>query len=391
MRVCHIWHAFPPLTVGGVEQYILTLSNHLAQAHPEMTFLLITDNTMHPLLQTRKIPQTEKYGNLTVHRFGPNFLSASRGLYYKALHRSSGYIERHLTRKLYTQMANNQEVAKSDVFHIHGLWDLQYPTVGLRLSQHFGKPLIVSLHGEHVGSEFYYSMPLQKTEFTSILQHATFITTYSQSVHNTLEAMGFRGKTGLIPNFVSTQNFKRPPVTLESKPGNRVTMVCRLDPFKDPITAVQAFALVVDKDPTAKLQIIGDGPLYSTIKKLIDELNLEASVYLAGQHTDVRPFLWNNDIFLTGNAFVSILEAWSAGLAVVATNGETSGKLISNGKNGVVVQPQNPQKLAAALLQVMQNPTYRESIVKNGLETVGIYDITSVGKQFLDIYRSVTP
>jgi glycosyltransferase involved in cell wall biosynthesis len=388
MRVCHVWHNFLPLEMGGVERYILTLSDYLGGKYPELQFSLITDKTAYPFFRRVKIPKHEQISRIDVNRVGPNLLSAARDVYFKLFHQNSSLIEHQLTKKLFHETANIQNIAQSDVFHIHGLWALQYPALGLWLSRHFNKPLVVSLHGDTVGTEFFYSMPLQKKEFAAILHQASAITTYSETVLATLAQMGLSSKSWLIPNFVDTQHFKRPVSFGDAGAGTRVVMVCRLDPFKDPLTAVQAFEHVIKDKPEATLQIVGDGPLYEPLKSLIGELHLENSVFLMGKHADVRPFLWNSDVMLTGNAFLSVLEAWSAGTAVVAADKETTGKLISQGKNGVLVKPKAPKELASALLQVMNDSRYRGRLVRNGFETVNSYDVSCAGEKFLGIYCS---
>jgi glycosyltransferase involved in cell wall biosynthesis len=390
MRICHVWHSFQPWTMGGVERYILTLSNYLSGSYPEIQSLLITDNTEYPYFKSRKLPKHEQFEHLGVYRFGPNSLSVCRGFHYRIRHHDSQRLVRMLTSKLYKEMANTPEVASSDIFHVHGLWGSQYPTVGLQLSQRFNKPLVVSLHGDSVGTEYPHSMPLEKSTFANMLTKASAITTYSQTVLASLHKMGFKHKSYLIPNFINTAHFKRPFIADNSSAGKRVVMVCRLDPFKDPLTAVEAFALVAKVEPKATLQIVGDGPLFEPMKRLIEELGLENNVFLMGQHVDVRPFLWGNDIFLTGNAFLSVLEAWSAGLGVVAANGETTGKLIDDGKNGLLVQPKNPQQLASALLQIMRDKPCREAFVKRGFETAVSYDISNSGEKFFEIYDSIS-
>jgi glycosyltransferase involved in cell wall biosynthesis len=373
--------------MGGVEQYILALSNFLCDQQHEIKFSLITDNTMYPFFKAREIPKYEIFDHLEIYRFGPNLLSVLRGMYFKLLRHESERLERRLTRKLCKEMAKNKKIADSDIFHVHGLWDFQYPTVGCWLSKRFNKPLVVSLHGDMVGSEFLYSMPIESEKSLEILTQASAITTYSQRVFSALEKIGLGEKSHLIPNFVNTKNFQRPQIhDKRQNPG--VVMICRLDPFKDPLTAIDAFRLVVKEVPETTLEVVGDGPLYQPIKDRISELGLEKSIFLRGKQFDVRPFLWSNDILITGNAFLTVLEAWSAGLAVIAAKEETTGKIITDGKDGVLVEPRNPQKLANALLHVLRNRDFHDVLVQNGFRTVTSYDIGPVSAKILGLYLS---
>jgi hypothetical protein len=47
--------------MGGVERYILTLSNFLGDTYPNVTFSLATDKTTKALWHVRKIPKTQTY------------------------------------------------------------------------------------------------------------------------------------------------------------------------------------------------------------------------------------------------------------------------------------------------------------------------------------------
>jgi glycosyltransferase involved in cell wall biosynthesis len=214
--------------------------------------------------------------------------------------------------------AARSSVAKSaDIFHIHGIWgDLEYVNLGVYLSQHFHKPLVVTLHGGFVGDAVLGGMPLETPAVKNILNNYTdAITTYSKEVLSVLERMGLGEKSHLITNFVDTAQFKNINAS-PIKNGDTVIYVGRLEPLQTPELLVEAFKQVNARIPNAKLHIVGYGRLYENIKGLIHEFGLDGTVSLMGKQTDVRKFLWNSDIFVATNfGYIASLEAWSAGLA----------------------------------------------------------------------------
>ena len=120
------------------------------------------------------------------------------------------------------------------------------------------------------------------------------------------------------------------------------------------------------------------------------DLNLEDTVFLMGKQTDVPKFLWNSDIFIATNfGYIATLEAWSAGLAVVAPDFGIMAETITNGENGLLVQPQNPQALANAIIGLLRDKPLREKLAFNGAQTVQDYDIRSVAPKMAQVYRSV--
>ncbi len=90
--------------------------------------------------------------------------------------------------------------------------------------------------------------------------------------------------------------------------------------------------------------------MFETLKLMIKELGLEDSVTMTGKQTDVRKFLWNSDIFVATNfGYIATLEAWAAGLAVVAPRFGVMKETVSHLSNGLLFEPNNADDLAANL------------------------------------------
>lgn len=388
-RICHIWHFFPPIEFGGVERYILSLSDFMSKQDQNMHFLMITDKAAYvPLIRALKTSRCQQINSLEVHRLGPNFTSVLRSASCKLFHEPPKIFSSMLTANLYMEAIRISGIDEVDVFHVHGFWQSLYPTLGLLLSQHFNRPFVVTLHGDSVDQSNPYSMPLTAQPTLDVLRRANVITTYSQETFNVLHELGLDKKTRLIPNFVDTQSFKRPLLSGKGS-GKRVVMVTRLSKPKDPITAIRAFAQVRKKQPQATFKIVGYGPLFKYATRLIHDLNLDNVVTLVGLKSDVRKFLWDSDIAIgTKGSYLTTLESWAAGLAVIAPDLGIMKEIVSNGENGLLVPPGDVNQLASAILSLMRNGDLFSKIATNGELTVKKHDIRAVTSSINNIYDS---
>lgn len=389
MHVCHVWERFWPIEIGGLERYIMGLTSYLAKSE-KIDFSLITGRTKI-LLLTKKIKKTEDAGYLKVYRLGPRPIDLINSLFIYALGSQPKFINNAKLSSLY-QEAKKWKIAKSaDIFQVHGIWgDLEYIKLGVYLSEYFNKPLVLTLHGGFVGNALYGGMPLETPEVKDILfNHTAAITTYSKEVLSKLEEMGLGKKCHLITNFVDTLHFKNPSAS-SSPSGDTVIYVGRLEPVTNPALAIHAFKHVNKEFPDAKLQVIGYGSLFETLKQLVKDLNLESTVSFMGKQTDVRKFLWKSDIFVATNfGYIASLEAWSAGLAVVAPDFGILKETVNHGDNGLLVPPGDSERLGAAISSLLRDKELKKNLALSGAQTVKSYDIRAVAPQMSDVYRSV--
>jgi glycosyltransferase involved in cell wall biosynthesis len=102
-----------------------------------------------------------------------------------------------------------------------------------------------------------------------------------------------------------------------------VGTVGRLSEQKDPITLLRAFKRVVAERPSARLLMVGDGPLRAQVEQCVTDLALGAVVHLVG--ADHEPGHWYSsmDLFALSSQWEGLprvaLEAAASGLPVVST------------------------------------------------------------------------
>ncbi len=87
---------------------------------------------------------------------------------------------------------------------------------------------------------------------------------------------------------------------------------------------------------------------------------------------------------------IVVLEAWSAGLAVVATRVGGLGELVSDGVNGLLVPPADGPALAAAVAGLLTDEPRRRTLASAGLEEVrSRYTWPAVTARLEGLYREI--
>ena len=136
--------------------------------------------------------------------------------------------------------------------------------------------------------------------------------------------------------------------------------VARLDPVKDQATLLRAVRLIVDKDPSFSLDVVGDGPARSELEALRAELRLERHCRFHGFQDDVRPFLAQADVFVLTSISegipLTLLEAMATGLPGIATDVGGNREIIVPGETGYLVPVRSPTAFAEAVLRLMAEP-----------------------------------
>jgi len=123
---------------------------------------------------------------------------------------------------------------------------------------------------------------------------------------------------------------------------------------------IEAWPAVLVQHPEARLWIVGEGPHRSALEARMSRLGLYGRVALAGAFDAVDDFLTAADLFvlpsLEEGMSLALLEAMAAGLPVVATDIPGNRQLVADGRQGVLVPPGSPPRLAAALRRLLDQP-----------------------------------
>jgi glycosyltransferase involved in cell wall biosynthesis len=131
----------------------------------------------------------------------------------------------------------------------------------------------------------------------------------------------------------------------------------RLDPVKNFKFLLDVFEYCHEIDRTAKLLIVGDGPERQKIEQLSRQKNIHTGLVMVGQRLEVLPYLRAGDVFLltslTEQMPLTIMEAMSVGLPVIASDVGEIRNIIDDGKDGFLRNIcDGPEGFATALLKL---------------------------------------
>jgi glycosyltransferase involved in cell wall biosynthesis len=132
---------------------------------------------------------------------------------------------------------------------------------------------------------------------------------------------------------------------------------------------ISAIAFVRGQGYTIKCDIFGEGPEKISLKKMIDSNGLSESVNLKGvsdQIDKILPQYYALAIPSRRESFGLVaLEAYQAGIPVIASDIPGLQEVVVNGKTGVLFEEGNVRSLANALLCIINNDEHGEYLVQN--------------------------
>lgn len=148
--------------------------------------------------------------------------------------------------------------------------------------------------------------------------------------------------------------------------------VARLVPQKGLDVLIEAMKAVGEAVPNARLLIAGDGPERSALERLARELGVEDRVSLLGHRGDIAPLMRRAWLLVhparwEGFGLV-LLEAMRAGLPIVATNVSAIPEIVVAGVTGRLVPPDEPNLLAEAVIEALNDERFRRQAGARGHE-----------------------
>ncbi|HHL72461.1 MAG TPA: glycosyltransferase [Bacteroidetes bacterium] len=195
-------------------------------------------------------------------------------------------------------------------------------------------------------------------------------------------AIGFDvEKIGVVENGVDLEKFKlesngRDFKSLVGLPPETPVFgsVGRIVHVKNYPLLLRAAKKVFQQMPEARLLMIGAGPMYTDLRQLAKELDIEDNVIFMRWRKNVLDYLRAMDIFVLSSfsegMSISILEAMASSLPVIATDVGGNPELVLDGETGLLVPSDNDEEMAAAILTLLRDPEKRKRFAAAGRKRV---------------------
>ncbi len=191
---------------------------------------------------------------------------------------------------------------------------------GLLLKLRFGVPLQVQIHTDFYNKYFIKTSLLNFIRFFIahiVLPYADNVRAVSQKVARSVSDLC--GQIFVLPIFQDMQDTIKP----KEKFNGKIVAISRLEPEKDLVTAIDAFARLLSKHQEARFTIVGDGSERKKLEAKVKSLNLTGKIEFVGWKDNVKHFLESADIFLSTSKYegygLSMVEAGVFGLPMVLT------------------------------------------------------------------------
>lgn len=169
--------------------------------------------------------------------------------------------------------------------------------------------------------------------------------------------------------------------------------VGRLVPWKGFDTLIELTRSMKKSHPTLRLYIVGSGPDEERLKTITKALKMEKSVIFTGSVSKekVYEYIHSANIFILNTSYEGfshqLLEVAALGTPIVTTNIGGNPELITNEKNGLLVEPDNKKALEEATLKILNNWIFRDKLIENGKEKVKEFGISRCINELIKILQ----
>jgi len=171
-----------------------------------------------------------------------------------------------------------------------------------------------------------------------------------------------------------------------------IGIVARLVPIKGHTYFFKAAKLVSQEFPSAKFIVVGDGELRSELMDLVVDLGIKDKVIFCGFRRDLSNIYADLDMVVLSSLNeglpVSVIEALAAEKPVVATDVGGVRDLVEDQVSGILVQKQNPERLAQGMIYLLKNPQKALRLGENGKKKVyPAFDYTRLVSDIEGLYE----
>jgi glycosyltransferase involved in cell wall biosynthesis len=169
----------------------------------------------------------------------------------------------------------------------------------------------------------------------------------------------------IFPTYFDLGSFTAdPPRPLPARPA--VVWVGVLQRYKDPRLLAEAWRIVAPRCPGARLVVVGRGPLRNVIDELVHDFPIQVRAEPRLEPRELARLLDESTLLAMSSKSEGmgrvILEAFARGRPVVSPAVGGIQDLVEPDRNGLLVEPGNPEQLAAALIRVLSKPDLAERL-----------------------------
>lgn len=275
-----------------------------------------------------------------------------------------------------------------DVVHVFSASYFSFllaPTPAILIAKLYGKRVLLNYHSgeaeDHLRRWHRTALPIIRLADRIVVPSNYLVEVFARfrletlSVYNTVDLtrFRFRKRTLLRPVLLSNRNLER-----------HYNVDCTL----------QAFALIQQQLPEARLIVAGDGSERRRLRETARSLRLSHIDFVGAVDPVDMPALYDQaDIFVNAsdvdNQPLSIIEAFASGLPVVTTDAGGIPDMVKTGETGLLVRRGDHEAMAIAVIRLLGDEQLASALTTRAREECGRYSWAAVSGNWLRLYREL--
>jgi|GEM_PF-1869991 len=358
---------FPSL--GGIQEHVRHLRNLLDRQGVEVTILTGDPTSTSP---TRPGPADAERGVVRVGRA-------------RTLRSGGTFVQTTFGPSVAYNFHRALREGQFDVLNIHGPCDFGLAFLGLLM---FRGPKVLTLHSCFPDARWRRRVAAY---YRWVFRRAAAVIAVSQATAQSMERYASFEST-IIPNGIDVASWRAVPSTRYMRPGMRnLVYLGRLEERNGPDVALESFVRIAALLPDVRLLLAGDGPMRAALEAQVPP-ELRSRVEFLGAIYDQRAeLLASSSVFLLPARAVGfsimVLEAFAAGLPVVALPALGTDRAGDHWSNVIVAEDNTAMAFADAIVRTLG--AEQGDRIARGREIAEGLDWSRVGDRIFDVFRRV--
>lgn len=298
------------------------------------------------------------------------------------------------------------------IMHVHSPSPVTKPLSISLIKKLLGVPILVDLHDPWSGYPFSKSPInlLQTGIMRYVIDNADAIVVAHTALINLVNRVNKSKPVTLIPNGVDTQVFQPRPRSLSLMKKLKLGFQDQIVLFSGHMTEEKGLDLlayaaktVTKKIHNARFVVIGDGPVRNKIMNIVRKLGLQNFFRFTGfvKTEDLSDYMSLADICVCPykplphydvmkiETPMKVVQYLSVGKPVIMSK-VSEENVVSWSGGGLLITPGDPEKLAEAIADLLEDGPSREIMGKKGRKYVeDNLDWGSIAKKLIEIYQSL--
>lgn len=194
--------------------------------------------------------------------------------------------------------------------------------------------------------------------------------------------------------FIPPNEFQIPDIKIEER--KKIYDLIYIGNFvdaKDLPLWIEVVREIKKEIPNIKGVMLGDGPRYDDIKKMIVEKELNDNIELIGRKKDVFEYINQSKILLMTSKSealpMAVIESMSVGVPAVVPNIGDISDIVVNGVNGIIIDNRDPRDFAKWIVKLLKNETLYEKLKMESISSIKKLTESCTHDKLVELWSSI--